>query len=59
MFFRMVENCIADRCFGDISGGRDPPDDVQTKGLGGEETPVHPDDPGQSNGKNRRQGQNW
>ena len=55
----MVEGCIADRWFGDLTGGRDHPDDVQTEGLGGEETPVHPDDPGQSNGKSRRQGQNW
>ena len=54
----MVEDYVADRWFGGLTGGRDPPDDVQTEGLGGEETPVHPDDPGQSNWKSCRQGEN-
>ena len=59
MFFRIVEDYIADRLFGDLTGGIDSPDDVQTEGLGGEETPVHPVDPRQSNGKSRRQGESW
>ena len=51
----MVEDNIAFRWFGDPSDSCDPALNVQTESLGGEETSVHPDDPGPNNGKSRRQ----